>query len=107
MMEDITIKTQLKTALNPGLSPTDSKADLNKAGEAGPSFTDTLAKSIEEVNHLQKEADLAIEKLASGESQNVHGAMLAVTKADTAFRMTMQVRNKIVEAYQEVMRMQV
>ncbi|MEE8127956.1 MAG: flagellar hook-basal body complex protein FliE [Nitrospinaceae bacterium] len=107
MMEDITIKTQLKTALNPGLSPTDGKAGLNKAGEAGPSFTDTLAKSIEEVNHLQKEADQAIEKLASGESQNVHGAMLAVTKADTAFRMTMQVRNKIVEAYQEVMRMQV
>jgi len=105
-MEDITVKTQLKTALNPGLSPADNKVGL-KAGEAGPSFADTLAKSIEEVNHLQKEADLAIEKLASGESQNVHGAMLAVNKADTALRMTMQVRNKIVEAYQEVMRMQV
>jgi len=107
-MEDITVKTQLKTALNPGLSPADNKVGLNQAGEeAGPSFADTLAKSIEEVNHLQKEADQAIEKLASGESQNVHGAMLAVNKADTAFRMTMQVRNKIVEAYQEVMRMQV
>jgi flagellar hook-basal body complex protein FliE len=106
-MEDITIKTQLKTALNPGLSPADNKVGLGPAGEAGPSFADTLAKSIEEVNHLQKEADQAIEKLASGESQNVHGAMLAVNKADTAFRMTMQVRNKIVEAYQEVMRMQV
>jgi flagellar hook-basal body complex protein FliE len=106
-MEDITIKTQLKTALNPGLSPADGKIGPNQTGEVGPSFTDTLAKSIEEVNHLQKEADQAIEKLASGESQSVHGAMLAVTKADTAFRMTMQVRNKIVEAYQEVMRMQV
>ena len=104
-MEDITVKTQLKTALNPGLSPADNKVDLNQAN--GSSFADTLAKSIEEVNHLQKEADQAIEKLASGESQNVHGAMLAVNKADTAFRMTMQVRNKIVEAYQEVMRMQV
>jgi flagellar hook-basal body complex protein FliE len=107
MMEDITVKTQLKTALNPGLSPADGQAGPNKAGEAGPSFADTLAKSIEEVNHLQKEADQAIEKLTSGESQNIHGAMLAATKADTAFRMTMQVRNKIVEAYQEVMRMQV
>ena len=106
-MEDITVKTQLKTALNPGLSPADNKVGLNQIGEAGPLFADTLAKSIEEVNHLQKEADQAIEKLASGESQNVHGAMLAVNKADTAFRMTMQVRNKIVEAYQEVMRMQV
>ena len=106
-MEDITVKTQLKTALNPGLSPADNKAGLNQAGDAGSSFADTLAKSIAEVNHLQKEADHAIEQLASGESQNVHGAMLAVNKADTAFRMTMQVRNKIVEAYQEVMRMQV
>lgn len=105
-MEDITVKTQLKTALNPGLTPADGKL-ANPAGEAGPSFADTLAKSIEEVNHLQKEADVAIENLASGESQNVHGAMLAVNKADVAFRMTMQVRNKIVEAYQEVMRMQV
>jgi flagellar hook-basal body complex protein FliE len=106
-MEDITVKTQLKTALNPGLSPADNKIGLNQAGEAGPSFAETLTKSIAEVNHLQKEADQAIEKLASGDSQNVHGAMLAVHKADTAFRMTMQVRNKIVEAYQEVMRMQV
>jgi len=106
-MEDITVKTQLKTALNPGLIPADNKVGLNQTGKSGPSFADTLAKSIEEVNHLQKEADQAIEQLASGESQNVHGAMLAVNKADTAFRMTMQVRNKIVEAYQEVMRMQV
>ncbi len=106
-MEDITVKTQLKTALNPGLSPADAKGGTNPTGEAGPSFADTLVKSIEEVNHLQKEADQAIETLASGESQNVHGAMLAVSKADLAFRMTMQVRNKIIEAYQEVMRMQV
>ena len=106
-MEDITVKTHLKTALNPGLIPADNKAGPSPVGEGGVSFADTLAKSIEEVNHLQKEADQAIEKLASGESQNIHGTMLAVNKADVAFRMTMQVRNKIVEAYQEVMRMQV
>ena len=106
-MEDITIKTQLKTALNPGLSPADSKTGVKSAGDAGPSFAETLTQSIEEVNNLQKEADQAIEKLSTGESQNIHGAMLAVNKADMAFRMTMQVRNKIVEAYQEVMRMQV
>lgn len=62
---------------------------------------------MQEVNALQKDADLAINALATGDSQNVHEAMLAVSKADLAFRMTMQVRNKIVEAYQEVMRMQV
>jgi len=66
MMEDITVKTQLKTALNPGLSPVDNKAAPNQVGEAGPSFADTLAKSIEEVNHLQKEADQASRRTFMG-----------------------------------------
>ena len=78
-----------------------------KLAEGGPSFAETLTESLKQVDDLQKDADQAIEKLVSGESQNVHGAMLAVNKADLAFRMTMQVRNKIVEAYQEVMRMQI
>jgi len=105
-MEDITLKTNLKTALSPGLDALHGKA-APKVEEGGPSFADTLTESLKQVDELQKDADQAIEKLVSGESQNVHGAMLAVNKADMAFRMTMQVRNKIVEAYQEVMRMQV
>lgn len=106
-MEDITLKTNLKTALSPGLARPDGAGSANKAVEGEESFVDTLAQSIEKVNSLQKEADQAIEKLSTGESNNIHGAMIAVSKADTAFRMTMQVRNKIVEAYQEVMRMQI
>jgi len=106
-MEDITLKTNLRTALSPGLEKPTDPNPVQKTEEGQPSFADALSKSIEEVNDLQKEADKAIEQLASGESQNVHGAMLAVSKADMAFRMTMQVRNKIVEAYQEVMRMQI
>ena len=105
-MEDITVKTNLKTVLDPGFGKI---ADpLAAASDAqGPSFAKALSESIEQVNTLQKEADQAIEKLSTGESNNIHGAMLAVGKADLAFRMTMQVRNKIVEAYQEVMRMQI
>ncbi len=105
-IEDITLKTNLKTALSPGLDALQGKPTV-KLAEGGPSFAETLTESLKQVDALQKEADQAIEKLVSGESQNVHSAMLAVNKADTAFRMTMQVRNKIVEAYQEVMRMQV
>jgi len=104
-MEDITVKTNIKTALDPGLGKIDGKLAPNDP--QGPSFAKALSESMEQVNTLQKEADLAIEKLSTGESNNVHGAMLAVGKADLAFRMTMQVRNKIVEAYQEVMRMQI
>ncbi|QPJ63523.1 MAG: flagellar hook-basal body complex protein FliE [Candidatus Nitronauta litoralis] len=106
-MQDITVKTNLKSVLNPGLSNLEAKpAAAAGEGEEG-SFIETLSDSIQKVNELQKEADVAIEKLATGESNSVHGAMLAVSKADTAFRLTMQVRNKMVEAYQEVMRMQV
>ena len=104
-MEDITVKTNLQTVLDPGFGKIDGA--LAPKDIEGSSFAKTLSESIERVNTLQQEADVAIEKLSTGESNNVHGAMIAVSKADLAFRMTMQVRNKIVEAYQEVMRMQI
>jgi flagellar hook-basal body complex protein FliE len=83
-----------------------------KAGEAaktadGASFADVLSDSLSQVNALQKEADAAIQTLATGGPTTLHDTMLAVQKADLSFRLMMQVRNKIVEAYQEVLRMQV
>ncbi|MFQ5483272.1 MAG: flagellar hook-basal body complex protein FliE [Nitrospinaceae bacterium] len=105
-MNDITLKTQLKSVLSPGPSFPEIKAGKGST-EKSSGFIKTLSESIDRVNELQKEADQAIEKLTTGESDNLHGAMLAVSKADLAFRMTMQVRNKMVEAYQEVMRMQI
>ena len=50
---------------------------------------------------------MAIQDFVTGDTRNIHETMLAVGKADLAFRLTMQVRNKMVEAYQEVMRLQV
>ncbi len=105
-MEDITIKSNLKALGGVGgpgnLDPAKKGKDVD-----GPSFADTLAESLDKVNNLQKEADKAIEDFAIGKTRNIHETMIAVNKADLAFRLTMQVRNKIVEAYQEVMRMQV
>lgn len=103
-MENITIESGLKTILNPAL-PHVPKLELGNVGEK--SFGETLVESLEKVNNLQLEADKAIEDLATGKSQSIHEAMLALSKADIAFRLTMQVRNKIVEAYQEIMRMPV
>lgn len=77
-----------------------------KEGAAKP-FGEVLGESIAEVNKLQMEADRAVENLASGKSKNIHETMIAISKADLAFRMTMQIRNKVIEAYQEVMRMTV
>jgi flagellar hook-basal body complex protein FliE len=71
------------------------------------SFSDMLTNSIAEVNGLQKEADKAIQKLVTGKSKNLHETMLAVEKADIAFRTMNQVRTKVIDAYKEIMRMQV
>ena len=103
-MKDITVQSNLKA-----LAGASGNLDAKKTGvgEEGTSFADTLSESLDKVNDLQKEADKAIEDFATGKTRNIHETMIAVNKADLAFRLTMQVRNKIVEAYQEVMRTQV
>jgi flagellar hook-basal body complex protein FliE len=73
----------------------------------GASFSDTLSKAIEGVDQLHKQADVAAEKIATGQSQNLHETMIAAEKADIALRLMVQVRNKIIDAYHEVMKMQV
>jgi flagellar hook-basal body complex protein FliE len=84
---------------------TDGGAAPGKTG--GASFGDVLKDSLSQVNQLQHEADKAITELATGGQTTLHDTMLALQKADLSFRLMMQVRNKIVEAYQEVVRMQV
>jgi flagellar hook-basal body complex protein FliE len=66
-----------------------------------------MKQAISEVNNLQTEADKVASKLAVGDAVEVHQAMIAMQKASTALQFTVQVRNKVIEAYQEIMRMQV
>jgi len=75
--------------------------------ESGTSFLDHLQDSVSGVNKMHKVADDMAVKLATGESQNIHETMLAATQAELGFNLMVQVRNKVLEAYQEVMRMQV
>ena len=84
---------------------------LSKAGGAGPaqgaqgatpSFKDYLLDSIKEVNSMQGQADKAVENLATGGDVNPTEVLTAVQKADLTFRMMMQIRNKLVSAYQEI-----
>lgn len=70
-------------------------------------FKDILLGSIREVNSMQQEADLAIEQFATGKDVNPAEVLTAVQKADIAFRMMMQVRNKLVSAYNQIESMQV
>jgi flagellar hook-basal body complex protein FliE len=80
---------------------------MPEAKGASGSFGDFLAKSIGDVNGLQKEANVAIQKLASGENKNLADTMLIVEKAEIAFKQMNQVRQKVIDAYREVMRIQV
>jgi flagellar hook-basal body complex protein FliE len=59
------------------------------------------------VNQDQVQADRAIKELVAGRGKNIHETMLAVERADTSLKLMMQVRNKVLDAYREIMRMQV
>jgi flagellar hook-basal body complex protein FliE len=76
------------------------------AGESasadGQSFKDLLVDSIEQVNTMQLEADKAVETMFAGGEINPAEVLTAVQKADLAFRLTMQMRNKLMEVYQEI-----
>ncbi len=87
-------------------SSSQQKGSVSK-GEKSSSFKEMLKESIEEVNKLQLEAQQTMEDLASGKEKDIQHAMMTLQKADLSLRTMMEVRNKLVEAYQEIMRMQV
>ena len=68
-------------------------------------FGEFLKKSLNEVNKLQKDADQAAEKLASGKEKDIHNTMIALKKAEVAFELVVQVQNKLMTAYDELKRM--
>ena len=91
-----------------GLEPLQPRTPRPVApSQDGASFKDVLAQALGEVQRLQTDADTTIKQLVAGEIKDVSDAMIAVEKADVAFQTMMVVRNKIVAAYEEIMRMQV
>jgi flagellar hook-basal body complex protein FliE len=77
-------------------------APLAKPQTGGASFKDVLVDSIQQVNTMQLDADKAVETLFTGGEVNPAEVLTAVQKADLAFRLTMQMRNKLMEVYQEI-----
>ena len=73
---------------------------------ASGAFRGMLEGSIQKIEQTRTEASKAVEGFLSGDSQELHTAILATQRADLAFELGLQVRNKVVSAYQEVMRMQ-
>lgn len=83
-----------------------TQVQQSAAGEK-TGFGQYLKNALEEVNSLELQADSLTKKLAAGEDVDIHTVMIATEKANIALQLTMQVRNKAVEAYNEIMRMQV
>lgn len=75
-------------------------------GQTGTGFGSVLADAIGRVDQFQKNADSSVGKFLSGEDEEVHKVALATQQATISFDLFLQVRNKVVSAYQEVMRMQ-
>ena len=91
---------------NKGLVPL-KPLDRDMTSEKSESFNSVLKKFVEDVDSLQNNALESVEKLTTGEITDVHDVMIAVEEANTAMEFMLEIRNKIVEAYQEIMRMPV
>ena len=100
-MNDLIIQGGLKS---PAIEPKQTD-DGKQIG--GNTFGSVLKDAIMDINKLQTDADKAIAKVQLEDAGSIHDAMIALEKAGISFQVMMQVRNKILDAYQEVMRMQI
>jgi flagellar hook-basal body complex protein FliE len=75
--------------------------------EGAHSFSELMRQSFDQVNEYQHQADTAVNELVAGRSKNIHETLLTIERADTSLKLMTQVRNKILDAYREIMRMQV
>ncbi len=75
-------------------------------GAKKPEFESLFAQQIDKLNTEMLAADKAVSDLASGKSENIHGALIEMQKANLSFKMLVEVRNKALSAYEELMRMQ-
>lgn len=95
-------------AIPPIMNPTQSlKPEAETPAATAKQFGEFLAEAMAKVEAAQSEATQAAQKLATGEIRDVAEVMIASEKATLALQMTIQVRNKVLEAYQEIIRMPV
>jgi flagellar hook-basal body complex protein FliE len=97
------------TAINQlrDLNPADHMPTPRQNNSSGISFNDTLRTFINEANDMQISADRDIQRMIAGEDIDAHEVMTAVEKANMSFEMVMEIRNKMLEAYREIMRTQI
>jgi flagellar hook-basal body complex protein FliE len=93
--------------IDQGLQYIGQSNGASSQSEPSQSFTKTLQESVQQVDANLKEADHKIQAVNTGQSESLHGVMIAMEKANISLRLMVQMRNKTVDAYKEIMRMQV
>ncbi len=84
-----------------------SKPDAHPVARAESTFAEMVKSSINNATRAEQESNVAIEKLQSGEAKNLHEVMIAVEEADISLKMLVQFRNKALQAYDDIMRLQI
>lgn len=109
-IDPIGVQNQMRSMM---IGPLEARTELPGLPRAGstaatgePSFADMVTHEIEKVNTQMVKADASVADLAAGRSGDVHGTMIELQKANLSFKMLVEVRNKALRAYEEIMRMQ-
>lgn len=84
-----------------------STSQIGGTQKGEKTFYETLKDAVGNVNELQKKADVQMQKLATGKAENIPDVLISAEQADIALKLMVQVRNKIIDAYNEIMKMQV
>lgn len=108
MYSDIRNPVSNSVPLNDTVQPLNPSLDPKRVGAQkvdSPNFGEMLNGFLTDVNHMQNYADQSIQKMVAGEVKDVHQVMLAVGEAKVAFNLMLEIRNKTLDAYNELMRM--
>jgi len=100
-MNDLTI-SNLQTMLPETPAPGKKTTEAPSAP-----FSDYVQRSLADVNRQMIDADEAVEDLATGKNKDIHNTMISMKKAEISFELVMQVRNKLISAYDEIRRMSI
>jgi flagellar hook-basal body complex protein FliE len=100
-MSDLRIDGPSPAAYTPWGRPTQS------AAAKGADFQETLKSALQGVNEVQQDSSTIVQRLISGENVDLHEVMMSAEEASIAFELLMEIRNKLLEAYQEIQRMQI
>jgi flagellar hook-basal body complex protein FliE len=100
--------TRIESPFGERIQQTNTEVSTNETDSgSAKTFGEALEGMLKDVNQSQLDANAAAQDIAAGRNKDIHSAVLSMEKAEIQFRLLAQVRNKVIEAYREIMRMQV